>query len=207
MHDIYSTLDNQLEIQLPVAGQLHPFVLKDVMVAFYDGGKAAHHEAGIGCILNKLISSFWGRMTHVELVFRFECKAMKRHTWFACSIYQGHSIQFKSKEYDPIWELFDLGLKEMDKDRLFKLCRSDVELDLSFDGWFFLNFLTPSCSAKTEPIHPSRKTWCSEQVAARLASVGYDFGRSASRVTPTHIYTMLKERGYIRYQHSRTMSV
>ena len=206
MYDIYSS-EGTLQISLPFGGQLHPFVLKDVVVAFYDGGRAAHQEPGIGCLLNTLISSFCGKMTHVELAFRFESKEIGRESWFACPVYQGHTLQFKAKQYDTLWEVIDLQLKDVEKDRLFKLCRSDVELALDFDGWFFVNFITPSCASKTEPLQLSRKTWCSEHVASRLAVLGYDFGRSASRVTPIHIYSTLKDRGYTQFRHSRTMSV
>lgn len=206
MHDLYSP-DGLLEIRLAVGQQMHAFVLRDVVVAFYDGDKAGREVAGLGCLINKLVHSFCGRMTHVELAFRFECKEIGREAWFACSVYQGHALQFKTKQYDAMWEVIDLHLKDVDKERLLNFCREDAQLELSFNGWFFLNFLTPACSLKTESLPLSRKTWCSEHVASRLADVGYDFGCSASRVTPTQIYQMLKERGYMQYRHGRTTGV
>lgn len=207
MHDIYSTEEGRLEIRLPYGGQMHPFVLCGAAVAFYDGGRAAHQEVGVGCLLNKLIAAFCGQMTHVELAFRFENKELGQESWFSCMIYQGHQLEFKAKQYDTLWEVLDLKLNNLDLDRLFKACRLDVGLELSFDGWFFLNFLTPSCSLRTEPVAPSRKTWCSEHVAGRLALVGFDFGRSASRATPSRIYDELIDKGYIPFRHSRTISV
>lgn len=207
MNDIYSHEEGRLEIRLPLAGQMEPFVLRDVAVAFYDGGRAAHQTSGVGCLINKLISAFCGHMTHVELAFRFENKELGQESWFSCGIYQGHRLQFRSKSYDTMWEVLDLKLQSVEIERIFKACRSDVELALNFDGWFFLNFLVPACSLKTTPIGHSRKTWCSEHVASRLALLDFDFNRSAGRVTPTQIYDVLMDKGYVSFRHSRTVNV
>lgn len=207
MNDIYSHDEGRLEIRLPLGGRMEPFVLCDVAVAFYDGGRAAHQEVGVGCLLNKLVSAFCGQMTHVELAFRFENKELGKESWFSCGIYQGHRLQFRSKSYDTVWKVIDLKLQGVEIERLFKACRSDVELDLQFDGWFFVNFLSPACSLRTQPVAHSRKTWCSEHVASRLALLDFDFGYSAGRVTPTRIYEVLLDKGYVPFQRSRTMNV
>lgn len=208
MNDTYSS-NGLLQVHLSHGGAIHPFELQNAVVAFYDGGRAAHqaNSSGLACLLNKLIASFCGTMTHVELAFRFVNRELGREAWFACSVYQGHPLQFRSKQYDTLWEVIDLKLSGQEQERLFRACRADAELALSFDGWFFLHFMTPHCSLKTNPEQLSRSTWCSEHVAARLASFQFDLGRPASRVTPGQIYTYLTSNNYSAFRRSKTVAV